>query len=187
MRTCCDNTVVGKYERYFKEFWFDGPALPKIVSKDSVLVQGIDYPLFKLFHLSVLWRAHVSTLPEFSNVNLGPYVEKLRKMVLLGDPGPEEAYPIYGSVIVLDNGEVIYDLVTGPSRSRLWEFTAYFLCYAGCEGYFIVTEGASEVQKKFAIRKNAPFELAVRPLAEANSVRIAVRGLHASRSKRREP
>lgn len=48
---------------------------------------GMDYKNFKLFQLSVLWRMSVSTLDQYNSVNVGPYQEKLRQMLLSGDPG----------------------------------------------------------------------------------------------------
>lgn len=58
-----------------------------------VFLQGIDYAKFKLFQLSVLWRAGVSSLPFFGHVQLGPHQEQLRKMVYTGDPGRSAEYP----------------------------------------------------------------------------------------------
>lgn len=179
----CDNVVVGRYEKHFKESWFDKPALPHVISGPLVSVRGIDYALFKLFHLSVLWRAGESSLPEFSNVSLGPHADKLRQMLWTGDAGPEEAYPVIGAVIVLDSGEVVYDLITAPLRFRQGAFTRYYMCYAGCEWHFIVNRRTSADHQKLTIRKGCPLELAVRPLMKVNSVRLIARGLAASRGR----
>lgn len=54
----------------------------------GVLVRPIEYKAFKLFGLSMLWRAGVSRRPEFAGVRLGPYELKLRQMLLREDPGP---------------------------------------------------------------------------------------------------
>lgn len=56
-------------------------------------ISGLDYRMFKLFLLSLLWRASISSRPFFKNVVLGAYEEKLRKMILAEDPGGSEAYP----------------------------------------------------------------------------------------------
>jgi hypothetical protein len=46
-----------------------------------------DYPSLKLFFLSVLWRAAVSTHVMFSNINLGIREGVLKQSILSGDPG----------------------------------------------------------------------------------------------------
>jgi hypothetical protein len=152
----CDNARIGGYDKYFKEFWFDGPALPSVVTGNAVEVPGIDYARFKLFHLSVLWRAGVSSQPGFSSVKLGPHGEKLRTMLLQGDPGPEDAYPIWGTVILMDDRSVAYSLVCSPLRSKHGSFTAYYACYGGCEWNFIVSDHVGRPYLDFSLKKNAP-------------------------------
>jgi len=39
---------------------------------NKIIIEGIDYAPFKLFLMSVLWRASVSTLEFFKLVSLGP-------------------------------------------------------------------------------------------------------------------
>jgi hypothetical protein len=56
-------------------------------------VKGINYSKLKLFFLSVLWRASISTRPLFKNVSLGSYEEKIRFMLHSEDPGKEHTYP----------------------------------------------------------------------------------------------
>jgi len=53
---------------------------------------GIDYKLFKLFQLSLLWRAGVSDRPIFKEVALGRHQEILRRMLLDDDPGESHKY-----------------------------------------------------------------------------------------------
>jgi hypothetical protein len=49
-------------------------------------VEGIDYTRFKLFQLSILWRAGVAKDEFFRKVSLGPHAETLRGMLLAEDP-----------------------------------------------------------------------------------------------------
>jgi hypothetical protein len=53
-------------------------------------INGLDYAMFKLFHLSVLWRAGVSTREEFRNVKLGSHEDVIRQMLLRDDPGARQ-------------------------------------------------------------------------------------------------
>ena len=52
----------------------------------------VEYEPFKLFHLSVLFRASVSTLPTFADVSLGPHEERLRNLLLARRAGPEDQF-----------------------------------------------------------------------------------------------
>lgn len=168
----CDNGRIGAYDTYFKRFWFDGPALPSVIAGDTVVVRGADYARFKLFHLSVLWRASVSSDPGFRNVRLGPYGEKLRVMLLDGDPGPQEAYPIWGTVILMDDRSAAYEVVSSPLRSKLGAFTVYYMCYGGCEWSFVVNDRVDKRFQPVSLKRNAPLRLAARPLKDINSVRV---------------
>jgi hypothetical protein len=78
----------------------------KRIADRITVAEGIDYKLFKLFQLSVLWRASVSTLPFFRRVQLGPLEEEIRQMLLRGDPGPA---PLFSCMIwsLFDNGKKI--------------------------------------------------------------------------------
>lgn len=58
-------------------------------------IQGVDPIRLRLFFLSLLWRAAATTRPEFSEIILPPDdLEKLRLMILEGDPGQIDFYPV---------------------------------------------------------------------------------------------
>ena len=57
-------------------------------------VEKADYNVFKLFVLSVLWRASVSSHYFFKHIKLGSHEEKLRKRIHEGDAGAEDDYSI---------------------------------------------------------------------------------------------
>jgi len=60
---------------------------------EAVVLQGFDYRCFKLFLLSILWRAGVSARGEFQQVELGPHEMRLRRMLLEREPGAAADYP----------------------------------------------------------------------------------------------
>jgi hypothetical protein len=53
-----------------------------------------DYPLLKLFFLSVLWRAAVSTHVMYSKIDLGPREAALKQSILSGDPGNADHFGV---------------------------------------------------------------------------------------------
>jgi len=62
--------------------------------RPGLAAEGIDYKTWKLFLLSILWRAGVVSRSEYRGVLLGPYELKLRKMLLDGDPGRRREFPV---------------------------------------------------------------------------------------------
>ena len=163
---------IGRHEKYFKEFWFDGGVLPTAISQRYVRVRGAEYSPFKLFHLSVLWRAGASKLGDFDVVSLGPYAEKLRIAILNDDPGEPGEYPFIGQVIVNDQQRVEHRLVSGPYRSRVDHFHVYYLCYAGCEWSFIVTDSRHEKYENITVQLNGSMARLAVPLRETNTVKV---------------
>jgi hypothetical protein len=51
------------------------------------LLNGVDYHRLKLFIISVLWRADISSLGELSKVNLGPFSSTLKSLIESDNPG----------------------------------------------------------------------------------------------------
>ena len=95
-----------------------------------IVISGIEYTRFKLFLLSILWRASVSTLDFFYLVSLGPREETLRKLLLAGDPGsPDE----FGCVVTFihDRGSDMSDTFINPEPMRWAGRRMYKFVFAG--------------------------------------------------------
>ena len=100
----CDNIVLGYYESYVNRILYVGQnsdknllgLFPRITPNGVRLTEvfNIDYLKFKLFLLSLLWRASICKRPFFSDVKLGCHEEKIRKMLLDGYPGEIKDYPM---------------------------------------------------------------------------------------------
>jgi hypothetical protein len=95
-RICEDK--LNKWETYAAQVLFGGVEIGPERLQDAIIVRDVDYPRFKLFQLSVIWRSGASTLQQFANVKLGPHEEKLRSMIERGDPG---APADYGCLMIL--------------------------------------------------------------------------------------
>jgi hypothetical protein len=78
---------LSKLEKYAAEVLRGLPDLDSLSPGSVVNVQGIRYDEFKVFQMSLLWRASVAQQASFQHVSLGPHEPKLRSMVLRGDPG----------------------------------------------------------------------------------------------------
>lgn len=94
----CDNEVLGKLETYARKVLYGGSPikLQNRVYENGIkytYCEKIDYLKFKLFLLSILWRASISKLPMFKNVNLGPHEDKIRQMIMNSNPDDPMKYP----------------------------------------------------------------------------------------------
>ena len=65
--------------------------LQPVSSKQFRVEEGINYKLFRLFTLSVLWRISIAGDLNF-HINLGPHSEQLRQKLLKENPGQPYQY-----------------------------------------------------------------------------------------------
>ncbi len=94
----CDNKILGSLERYASLVLYGGIELTIENSQDQnkstyISVKGIDYRKFKLFLLSILWRASISNLPIFQKVNIGEHEQIISDKILSNNPGSSVEYP----------------------------------------------------------------------------------------------
>lgn len=78
----CDQWIGREFDEYaYKELLQKGPD--ELIMKHGAIVGSLykkrDKYRLKRFFISVMWRAHLSTRPEFSWVLLGPYANLARK------------------------------------------------------------------------------------------------------------
>jgi hypothetical protein len=97
-----------------------------------------EYAPFKLFQLSLLWRAHVASDIFFGAVDLGPkHAERLRLMLYNEQPGQPDDYPCAMLAVHLDGEPLRYYMQSPagrPEAGHRW----YVLFYAGFAWQYIV-------------------------------------------------
>lgn len=112
----CDNEVLGSFEAYAKRAFYGGTMLQlskepeQLFNKTWMQVGGLDYKKFKLFLLSVLWRASITTRPYFEQINLEQHANIIRDMILKEDPGKREDYP----TLIIHARAVTNQIITKP-------------------------------------------------------------------------
>lgn len=159
----CEQLLNNKYERYFKTAWLDENKLPEIMDDEGIKITGLDYSKFKLFHLSILFRASVSSLPEFKEVNLGKHEDLLRVILLNEEYLLDTKYPIACHAITKLENEVQFGLITSPFKLRLQGgYISYGFCFAGCVWYYIVDSREISDFSNFMLKSNG--ELGVIPM-----------------------
>ncbi|MEI6333114.1 MAG: hypothetical protein WCS87_01015 [Methylococcaceae bacterium] len=136
----CEQLLNDRYEKYFKQLWFDEKALPSKFGADTeIKLNGLNYGKFKLFHLSILFRASVSSLPEFEQVTLGVHEKSLREMLIYELSDSDKKYPILCHALTKGNHEVQYGLITNPFKTRQPSgHTSYSFCFGGCVWCYII-------------------------------------------------
>ena len=77
----------GRYESYATQVFYGGVSVVGQRRGNKLLLSSLDYKRLKLFFLSLLWRFGVTSIDVFRGADLGPHSEKLRKMLLVEDPG----------------------------------------------------------------------------------------------------
>jgi hypothetical protein len=160
----CDNEVLGRLDRYASLILYDG--YPKIFENPTSLdgitytyCSELDYVQFKLFLLSVLWRASISQRAFFAEVQLGPHEERIRRMLLYREPGEQLKYPCL-IMTYLHLNKYSGDVVAQPSRSRVNTGYVYKFLIGGMLYPFFISKNIIHAGlKDFSINPNGEIKI----------------------------
>ena len=122
---------ISKYERYASLLLKGGTRIGIRQRKHVIEVSSVDYKLFKLFQLSILWRASISSRPIFKEVSLGDnHEEIIRNMLLNDDPG--KSYK-YGCIMLatMHDEKHIDTLILQPELKRIDGHIIYRFVFGG--------------------------------------------------------
>lgn len=143
----CDNDVIGQYETYARQALFGGmlppeeaPVFQDIRTPNGIKTRcsNISYKKFKLFLLSILWRASISKRPFFKEVKLGPHEDRIRQMIFNGDPKAYDEYPVVFFTFLNDRS-IPPDLVGQPGINRTEKGISYIFIIGGITYVFHVS------------------------------------------------
>lgn len=112
------------------------------------IASGIDYTKFKLFQMSLIWRAGISQHPDFININLGPHTNTLRQMIYDSNPGePWE----YGCILFFtpSYADIFNQIIMLGEASRFDGHRCYSFILAGFKWTFIVSTKVKYIHDKF--------------------------------------
>jgi hypothetical protein len=176
LRGCCEQQFSG-YEKYAREVLFGGEEIT-VAHKGKLLEIGlIDYKRFKLFQMSILWRASVSRHPFFSRVNLGPHEERVRNFLRSGDPSTPEKYSCMVIALRSDNG-VVTDIIDSPERLRINGHNIYrFVFGAFMWLYFISAHNLPPFLKSVVLSTNGTMKVWIGKLEDIGYLRDFAVGL----------
>ncbi len=168
-------------EKPFREQWVVAKQLPNPWNVTDVHWVTVDYSSFKLFHLSVLFRAGVSTLPTYAEVFLGPHQEKLRQLLLNKDPGKYWQYPIFGYAVVHHKTNRLIPMVSQAQQSSYGGHRCYGIMYGGAEWWICVSSHRNYEFEKIALQPNGRMPFHAVPWNEVSVVQAASRALRTAR------
>lgn len=108
----------GRYERHSRRLFVD--PLPQHVCNSNLIREHerLDYRMFKLFCLSVLWRCSVSETPVYKHIRLGPHEEIIRNMLLKDCAGERTVYPVSTFALFFKGGH-FKDIMVEPTYMRI--------------------------------------------------------------------
>lgn len=114
----------------------------------TTALTGLRYAPFKLFQMSIIWRASIANRQEVHKINLGPHAESLRRMLFEESPG--ECYE-YGTILMLPPAsldEIAREFIYPPERipGKIDGHTAYRAIFAELIWLFIVSNHSAELQ-----------------------------------------
>jgi hypothetical protein len=167
----CDNILIGRLESYAKVVLFGGKGKRSdyheiaqeidIFGNKILHVKNIDYKRFKLFLLSVLWRASISKQEIFRHVNLGCHEDIIRKMIYDSNPGNESEYPM--SILLFTPNDICpTEFITNPFPVGNDENISYiFTINSMIINYKIFGGKDMEIYNRLMIRKSNSMEIII--------------------------
>lgn len=118
----CDNKI-GVYDSYARKFVEHSELIPH-PSGVGWSVEGVDQHNLKMFCISYLWRASITSRPEFSGVNLGEkHEEQIRQMIQSDNSGTVNDYTV--SLQKFSNTDGKFGGILFPARLKLVGLTSY--------------------------------------------------------------
>ena len=177
----CEQHFNEHFEKPFLAQW-SAVSLPDPWETDKVTsIRLNDCSSFKLFHLSILFRASVSSLPTYGQVALGSHEAKLRRLLLDQDPGGELEYPICGQAVVHHQTRRIVQAITQPELLTINSHRYYAMAYGGVEWWIKVSSHRHKAFERLFLRPDGTLFLSPIPWNELPAFRLASMALRAPR------
>ena len=160
----CDNTLA-PWDTYAQDVLLQQlPSARTIVSQDRTvarIIDEFDYQKLKLFFISLLWPASVSTRSFYKRISVEPFEEQLRTMILAGKPGgPDDFAVLLGR---FEDPEV--PAMLDPHRQRFEGISFCQFYLAGVVAYIKVDQRPTPTfWTDFRLRENAALLVVARSL-----------------------
>lgn len=140
----CDNQILGEFERYVNRVLFhEKPEVTENRKNEKGMTYTycakLDYTKFKLFLLSIIWRASISKSVTFKDVKLGPYEDEIRRMILNNNPSEPDKFPCL-LITHLNLKKYPHQYITQPNLSRASGGYVYYFPIAGMLYLYFISD-----------------------------------------------
>lgn len=151
-------TAFSRYEGYARGVLVGGAEIEILNLRGGIEIRGLDYAKFKLFQLSVLWRAGVAQQSFFSEVDLGGHSDQLRKMLRTQDPGGVSDFGCIMVPIIVDD-QLLTDLITQPVSLTLSGNPLVRLVFGGHAWLYVVGTSDSHPFANLFLRQDGTLQI----------------------------
>lgn len=158
----CDNRIISSYENYASNAIYGTNVLiehcPDCINYGDTnpifsICRNVDYAKYKLFLLSILFRASITKDVFFDEVKLSmENQEKLRKMVYEGNPGKFNDFPFLVSTFVTSEN-IPTDIFINPAKAEQNGKTTYTFVFAAMSFLFYEGENLETDEFDFFLMK----------------------------------
>ena len=179
----CEQFINEYCEKPFRSQWLETSPLPTTWGIDDIHWGNFDYRSFKLFHLSVLFRASVSSLPTYEAVSLGPHEERIRMMIRARDPGPAWQYPSFGHAVVHHSTRALVQFVSAPEELSFNGHRSYEIIFGGVNWCYSVSSHRNLDFEKIGLQADGRMSFRAVPWNEMEIVKDAAEILRSAKGR----
>jgi len=168
----CDN-YIGAWDDYAHQLLIQDFSEELAVYRENTIaaykIDNFDYKRLKLFFLSILWRAGISSQPFYSKIQIGPHEHILKKMIAEGNPGEPYDYAVSLAKFSDPNVTAMLD----PHKKRL---DGINYCQFYFTGFVLYIKSDKREPPNFfqelCLKKDPPFWIILRDLHQSNDGKI---------------
>lgn len=149
-RLLCQECEVqmSRWEGYARGvFYGDDPGIKIEYYGDRVVLSGLRYTPFKLFQMSLIWRASITNRQEIHKIHLGPHAERFRKMLFEECSGESHQYPAILMSLPRSLDQIVREFVFPPEPlpKKIDGHTGYRAVFGGLFWLFIVSSHSADL------------------------------------------
>jgi hypothetical protein len=138
----CDRDILGPYDNYIARWMHaDCGCIPQDCGS-TFRFTNVDFTMFRLFLLSLLWRFHVAKGFGFKAFSIPNHAERIRSMLHDGDPGERFFFPC----VMLRPHDIFTDLAGGITCPVVIQAAPFPMCRISAVGFvwlWFLSEDAS--------------------------------------------
>jgi len=155
------------YEQYVSQLFFHKGTRNFNQDDKKLIAEGVDYSLMKLFQMSILWRASISSLEIFGDVQLGAHENILRELLKSESPGRYYEYGCIQIAIIMEKDKIADGLVMPPALFAIDGFKICRFVFGGMVWIYLININNDEYKwKKFFLSEEGKLLIYKSPIED---------------------